>query len=77
MAEKERELRPIIGHRALYKLGRSYAITIPSAWFKAHNIDPNELSQLLLVANHDIRVVNPDHDAEVYDEVTRIARDVR
>lgn len=69
--------RPIIGHRKIAKMGRSFGITLPHEWFRVHGIDPNKVSELLVIANNDIRIVNPEHEAEVYAEVTKIARDVR
>ena len=69
--------RPIIGHRKIAKMGRSHGITIPAEWFKVHGIDPSKCEELLVIANKDIRIVNPDHEGQIYKEVTKIARDVR
>jgi len=70
------DLKPIIGHRKVIKLGSTRYISIPSEWFKAHNIDPDKL-ELLMIADKDIRIMNPEHEAEVYDEVTKIARGIK
>lgn len=70
------ELKPIIKHRRVIKVGRSRYISIPPQWFKAHDIDPDEL-ELLMIVDKDIRIVNPEHEAEVYDNVTKIARGVK
>jgi len=71
------ELRkPIIRHRKVVSQGGSHYIAIPPDWFDAHGLDPDDL-ELLLVANKDIRIVNPVHEEEVYKEVTEIARNVR
>ena len=67
------ELKPIIKHRKVIKLGSTRYISIPSEWFKAHNIDPDKL-ELLMVVDKDIRIINPEHERDVYDEVTKIAR---
>ena len=67
---------PIIRRRKVVSQGGSHYIAIPPAWFEAHDLIPGDLN-LLIVANKDIRIVNPEHDAEVYEDVTKIARDVR
>ena len=75
--ENDEKPRPIIGHRKIAKMGRSLGITLPHEWFRVHGIDPDKVDELLVIANMDIRIVNPEHEAEVYKEVTKIARDVR
>lgn len=74
---KDIEIHPIVGRRRLHKIGGSYAITIPAGWFEAHGFKEGDIDNLLVVANTDIRIVNPVHERAVYDEVTKIARDVR
>jgi len=69
-------LIPIVLKRKVFKVGNSHCITIPPEWFKAHKLDPDDL-QLVLVADKDIRIVNPEHETEVYDGVTKIAREVK
>ena len=71
------ELRkPIIRHRKVVKQGGSHYIALPPALFEAHGLNPNDLD-FLIVANKDIRIVNPEHEEQVYREVTKITRDVR
>ena len=62
--------RPIVGHRKVLKLGGSRVITIPLEWFEAHGLNPDDL-KLLMVADMDIRIVNPEHEEEVYEEVSK------
>ena len=69
-------MKPIVKHQRLVKLGGSRVITIPPEWFEANGIDPENL-ELLMVANKDIRIVNPIHEAEVYEEVSRITKNVK
>ena len=70
--------RPIVGHRTLIKMGdHSYGVTIAKEWFAAHGIDPDEVGKLLVITDSDIRIVNPANEQAVYDEVTRIVRNVR
>lgn len=53
------------------KQGGSYYIALPQKWFEAHGLNPEDL-ELLLVANRDIRIVNPDYEGEVYEAVSKI-----
>jgi len=68
---------PIVKKRRLVKVGGSYYISIPKAWLDAHNINPDEEEdpKLLMVANKDIRIVNPVHEDEVYKDVTKITKE--
>ena len=68
---------PIVGKRKIIKLSKAYYISIPKEWFEAQGIDPEEIKELLIVADKDIRVVNPEHEKEVYEEVSKIARKVK
>jgi hypothetical protein len=67
----------IIEKRKILKIGASRYISIPPEWFEAHNINPDDLKELLIVADKDIRLVNPEHEEEIYEEVTKIARKVK
>jgi len=67
---------PIVLKRKVVKIGNSRYINIPPEWFKAHGLNPNGL-ELVIVADKDIRIVNPEHEAEVYREVTKIARGIK
>jgi hypothetical protein len=69
-------MKPIIAHRKVVQQGGSRYISIPPEWFEANGLDPDNL-ELLMVANKDIRIVNPVHEAEVYAEVSRITKDVK
>lgn len=64
---------PIVEKRKVLRIGGASYISIPPEWFKAHNLKPEDL-ELLLVADKDIRIVNPEHEKEVYDEVSKITR---
>ena len=68
---------PIVVPQKLHAIGSSYAIIIPKKWFTVHNLDPKELNELLLVLDKDIRIVNPEHEAEVYEEVSRLAKEAK
>jgi len=69
-------LKPIVEHRKVVKQGGSRYIAIPLEWFEANNLNPDNL-ELLMVANKDIRIVNPDHEAEVYAEISRITKEAK
>jgi len=62
--------------RRVIKLGGTYYISIPKEWFEVHKLDPKKLRKLLIVGDKDIRIVNPEHEEEVYEEITKIARKV-
>lgn len=65
--------RPIVKHRKVLKLGGSRVITIPPEWFEAHGLDPDDL-ELLMVADMDIRIINPCNEGGVYDDVTKTVK---
>jgi len=65
--------KPIVKYRKVVRQGGSHYISIPPGWFEAHGIDPEHLD-LLVVANTDIRIVNPEHEAEVYETVSKMAK---
>ena len=71
-----KDLIPIVLKRKVFKVGNSHCITIPPEWFRAHKLDTKNL-ELIVVADKDIRIVNPEHETEVYNEVTKIAREVK
>ena len=73
MAETQ---KPIVEHRKVVKQGGSRYIAIPLGWFEANNLDPDNLD-LLIVANKDIRIVNPEHEAAVYAEISRITKEAK
>ena len=66
---------PIVSKRKLVKIGGSHYIGIPKKWLDAHNIDPEKGTELLMVANKDIRIVNPENEDEVYKDVTKITKE--
>ena len=70
---------PFIKHQRVHKIGRSYYILLPKEWLKSHDILPSEDEKLklLMVANRDIRIVNPNHTKEVYDHITKVVKDVK
>ena len=67
-------MTPIVEKRKIIKIGSSWYISIPPEWFKEHEIDPQKVKELLIVADEDIRLVNPNREDEIYREVTRIVR---
>jgi len=68
---------PIVSKRKIVKAGGAYYISIPKEWFEVHGIDPEALRKLLIIADKDIRIVNPEHEVEVYEEITKIAKKVK
>ena len=50
---------PIRGPRRLHKIGGGYAVFLPLEWFRAHNIDPEKTSHILMDAGRHIVFVNP------------------
>lgn len=68
--------KPIVEHRKVVKQGGSRYIAIPLEWFEANSLDPDNL-ELLMVANKDIRIVNPNHELEVYKEISRITKEAK
>lgn len=67
----------IVGPVKLTKIGGSFYIPIPKGWFETHNLDSDNLQELLVVANRDIRIVNPVHEEEVYKEISKIVKKVK
>jgi len=53
------ELKPIKTTKRLQKISQGYYIAIPKDWFKAHNINPDEVEELLLIGDTHLVVVNP------------------
>lgn len=68
--------KPIVEHRKVVKQGGSRYIAIPLGWFEANKLDPDNL-ELLVVADSDIRIVNPEHEASVYAEISRITKEAK
>jgi hypothetical protein len=68
---------PVVISRRALKIGRSRYIAIPLEWIRAHDISEDDLQKLLVVADKDIRIVHPDHRAEVYKEVSKIVKEVK
>lgn len=73
--EKQKRGNPLVKMQKLHCQGASYTMVIPKVWLDAHGIDPEKTKQLLIVANRDIRIVNPNHEQEVYREVSKIVKD--
>lgn len=75
---ENKELIPIVDKRRLHKIGAGYAIFIPKKWFRAHDLDPDEIVRgngLLMMGNLDIRVVNPLHEAKVYKAISKTTKE--
>ena len=73
-SNKKRRKVPLIEMRRVVKLGKSYYISIPKEWYEAHGLDLEKVSKILIIADKDIRIVNPEHEEEVYKEVSKIAK---
>lgn len=69
-----RTLIPIVDKRRLHKIGSAYAMFIPLKWFRAHNLNPDEIQGLLITGDLDIRIVNPLHEREVYDQISGVTK---
>jgi len=68
---------PIVELRKVRRQGGSYYISLPPEWFKYHGIrlpDKNQETELLVAADADIRIINPDKHKEVYDTVAKIVK---
>lgn len=65
-----------LSKRRVIKQGGSRYISLPSKWFEINGLNPDNL-ELLIVASKDIRIVNPDHEAEVYAEISRITKEAK
>ncbi|MFH1327545.1 MAG: hypothetical protein ABIH76_01635 [Candidatus Bathyarchaeota archaeon] len=68
---------PYVNKQSIKKIGGSTYILVPPEWLKGNEINPENVKELLVVADKDMRVVNPEHEKEVYDEVTGITRRVK
>lgn len=77
MVEKEERRSPIVKLQKIHPLGSSYAIVIPKDWFDANKINPETIEKLLIVADMDIRIVNPQHEKEVYEEIAKVTKDAK
>lgn len=79
---KEKANVPIVARKTIHKVGGSIMLPLPLEWFRAHGFGktPKEIlerlkdTDLLVLGNCDIRVVNPSHrkkvEKEVYDVVS-------
>ena len=68
-----RKRETIIRRYKLQCVGSGYTLSVPKDWFRAHDIDPDKIEDLLVVANRDIRIVNPKYEDDVHQEGHRIA----
>jgi len=68
---------PKVDKRNILKVGNAYYINIPAEWFEANNLKPEEIKKLLLVMDKDIRIVNPEHEREVYEEISRLVKEAK
>jgi len=60
--------------RRVLKIGRSRYVAIPLEWIRAHKLSEKDLSDLLVVADKDIRIVHPDNRKKVYKEIAAIVK---
>lgn len=65
---------PIVSRRKVARQGGSILISIPKDWFEAHGIDMKKIRFLLMVANSDIRIVNPKKEKEIANEVSKLVK---
>jgi hypothetical protein len=65
---------PYVNKQSVIKIGGSTYILLPPEWFKANEIDPEKVKELLLIADKDMRIVNPKHEKDIYDEVTKMTK---
>ena len=73
--------RPIVGLKPVVQRGKSYYILLPKDWFTSHNIDlpvpeENKKVELLVVADSDIRIINPKDNEKIYEEITRVVKGI-
>jgi len=68
---------PIVEKRTLHRPGGSITISLPPEWFKAHGINPKDVKKLLIVADRDIRIVNPEDEDKVYKEISRMTEEAQ
>lgn len=68
---------PYVNKQSIKKIGGSTYILVPPEWLKGNDIDPEKIKELLVVADKDMRVVNPTHENEIYEEVTGITKKVK
>lgn len=62
--KKPKKFEGITQRRKLLKVGNSYAVSIPPGWLKTHDIDPEEIEDLVILANDDIKILNPESEPE-------------
>lgn len=65
---------PIREARRLHKIGGGYAVFLPLEWFRAHGIDPEKTSRILMDANRHIVLINP---ADVEKEYASFSKEVK
>lgn len=63
--------------RKILKIGSSYYISIPKEWCESHGLNLERMDKILIIADKDIRIVNPEHEDEVYEEVSKLAKKVK
>ena len=68
-------MSPYIKDRKCVKIGGSLYISIPKEWLEANNLKEANIEKLLVIANKDIRIVNPERREEVYIKVTKMVEE--
>jgi len=69
---------PIVEVRKVRRQGGSYYISLPPEWFRCHGIklpDKDQETELIIAANADIRIINPNKHKEIYDSITKIVEE--
>lgn len=66
--QKPKKFEGTAGRRKLLKVGNSNAVSIPPSWFAAHDIDPEEIEDLTLIADDDIKILNPKNESEAMEK---------
>lgn len=63
--EKAKKFEGIAGRRKLLRVGNSYAVSIPTDWLDAHDLEPEEIEDLTVIANDDVKILNPESESEL------------
>ena len=67
----------IVEYRTVVKQGGSRYIAIPLRWFEVNKILPTQYSNPSCRGYFDIRIVNREHEASVYAEISRITKEAK
>jgi len=62
----------VVRKQRIHPFGASWLIAIPKLWFKSHGIDPEKTRELVVIADQDVRIVNPKYETEVHKDIHRL-----